>query len=64
MTRGIHTDDGDVVLGGLKLPERDIDGDASLALRLELVKHPCILERALARLGGFLLELLDGCRRD
>jgi hypothetical protein len=29
-------------------------------LSLELVKNPCVLEGALAQLGGFLLELLDG----
>ena len=43
-------DDGDIVLGGLELPEGDIDGDTTLALGLQLVKHPGVLERALARL--------------
>lgn len=52
-------DDGDIVLGGLELPESDIDGDTTLTLGLQLVKHPSILEGALAQLGGFLLELLD-----
>ena len=28
------------VLGGLELPEGDIDGDTTLTLSLELVKHP------------------------
>jgi hypothetical protein len=53
-------DDSDVVLGGLELPESDIDGDTTLALGLELVEHPGVLERGLAHLGSLLLELLDG----
>ena len=31
---------GDHVLGGLELPEGDIDGDTTLTLGLELVKNP------------------------
>jgi len=58
VTRGI--DDGEVELGGLKLPESDIDGDTSLTLGLELVQHPRVLEGTLTHIGGFLLELLDG----
>jgi hypothetical protein len=53
-------DDGDVVSGGLELPQGDVDGDTSLSLGLELVKNPCVLEGGLAQLGGFLLELFDG----
>merc|ERR1719507_503687 len=53
-------DDGDVVLGSLELPKSNVDGDATLALGLELVHDPGILEGALARLLGLLLELLDG----
>lgn len=53
------TDDGDVVLGGLELPESDIDGDTALALGLELVKNPGILEGALAELSGFLFATLS-----
>ena len=34
------TNDGDIVLGGLELPESDIDGDTTLTLSLELVKNP------------------------
>lgn len=52
--------DGDVVLGGLELPESNIDGDTTLSLGLELVKYPGIFERALSEFVGFLLELLDG----
>jgi len=52
-------DDGDIVPGGLELPEGNVDGDTALTLGLELVEHPCVLEGALAQLGGFLLELLD-----
>ena len=32
----------------------------SLTLGLQLVKNPGVLEGSLARLGGLLLELLDG----
>jgi len=56
----VLTDDGDVVLGGLELPEGDINGDTTLTLGLELVKDPCVLEGALAELSGLLLELLNG----
>jgi hypothetical protein len=52
--------DGDMVLGSLELPESDINGDTTLTLGLELVKNPSILERTLAKFGGFLLELLNG----
>jgi hypothetical protein len=41
-------------LGSLELPEGDIDGDTTLTLGLQLVEHPCVLEGALAKLGGFL----------
>jgi hypothetical protein len=57
MTGSIN--DGDIVLGGLELPESDINGDTTLTLGLELVKDPGVLEGTLAELGGFLLELLD-----
>ena len=42
-------DDGDVVLGSLELPESNVDGDATLALGLELVHDPGILEGALKK---------------
>ncbi|WRX33480.1 hypothetical protein QQP08_025967 [Theobroma cacao] len=48
-----------VVLGGLELPQGDIDGNTTLTLGLELVKHPSILERPLVHLSSFLLEPLD-----
>ena len=53
------TDDSDEVLGGLELPESDIDGDTTLALGLELVKNPGILEGALAELSGFLFAIVS-----
>merc|ERR1740123_372942 len=53
-------DDGDVVLGSLELPQSNVDGDATLPLGLQLVHDPRILEGALARLLGLLLELLNG----
>ena len=58
MSRGIN--DRHVVLGGLKLPESDVDGDTTLTLGLQLVQHPGVLEGSLAGLLGLLLELLDG----
>ena len=58
VSRGIN--DGEGVLGGLELPEGDIDGDTALALGLEVVKDPGVLEGSLSELGGLLLELLDG----
>ena len=58
MSGGIN--DRHVVLGGLKLPESDVDGDTTLTLGLQLVQHPGVLEGALAGLLGLLLELLDG----
>ena len=48
------TNDGDLILGGLELPEGNIDGDTTLTLGLELVKHPGVLEGALTKFGGFL----------
>lgn len=54
------TDDGDLILGGLELPESDIDGDTTLTLSLEFVKNPGVLERTLSELSSLLLELLDG----
>merc|ERR1719225_1666299 len=57
MSRSIN--DGDIVLGSLKLPESDVNGDTSLTLGLQLVKNPGVLERSLAGLGRLLLELLD-----
>ena len=58
MSRGVN--DGNIVLGSLKLPESDVDGDTTLTLSLQLVQHPGVLERTLAGLLGLLLELLDG----
>ena len=53
-------DDGVVVLGRLELPQGNVDGDTTLTLGLQFVEDPGVLERALAHLGGLLLELLDG----
>lgn len=50
-----HTNDGDIVLGSLELPEGNVDGDTTLTLGLELVKNPSVLEGTLAEFGGFLL---------
>jgi hypothetical protein len=53
--RGEHTDDGDIVLGSLELPEGNVDSNTTLTLSLQLVKDPSVLEGTLAELGGFLL---------
>lgn len=55
VTRGVN--DGNVVPRGFKLPEGNVDGDTTLTLGLQLVKHPSILEGALAELGSFLRKL-------
>jgi hypothetical protein len=58
MAGGIN--DSERVLGGLELPEGDIDGDTTLTLGLEVIKNPGVLEGTLTHLGSLLLELLDG----
>lgn len=55
MTRGVN--DSDSVLGGLELPESNVDGDTTFSLGLELVQNPGILEGSLSEFGGFLFEL-------
>ena len=57
MSRGVNNRED--VLRGLELPQSDIDGDTSFTLGFQLVKHPGVLERALAHLVSFFLELLD-----
>jgi len=52
--------DGEVELRGLELPQGNVDGDTTLAFCLQVVKHPCVLERRLSEFSSFLLELLDG----
>lgn len=47
-----HTNDGDIVLGSLELPQSNVDGDTTLTLGLELVKDPCVLEGTLTELSG------------
>ena len=57
-----HTDNSNVVLRSLELPEGDIDGDTTLALGLQFVEDPCVLEGTLAQLGGFLFDVVSvGC---
>ena len=58
VTRGVN--DSNHVLGGLELPEGDVDGDTTFTLGLELVKNPSVLEGTFTELGSLLLELLDG----
>ena len=42
VARGIN--DSDIVLGSLKLPESNVDGDATFTLGLQFVEDPCVLE--------------------
>jgi hypothetical protein len=49
-----HTNDGDVVLRCLELPQGNVDGDTTLALGLQFVEDPCVLEGTLTEFGGFL----------
>ncbi len=58
MSGGINH--SELVLGGLELPESDIDGDTTLTLSLQVIKNPGVLERRLAHFGSFLLILLNG----
>jgi hypothetical protein len=58
MARSIN--DGDVVLGGLELPESNINGDTTFTFGLELIKNPGVLERTLTEFSSFLLKLLNG----
>jgi len=51
--------DGEDSLGGLELPEGNIDGDTTLTLGLELVQNPGVLEGGLTHLLGLFLELSD-----
>lgn len=51
--------DGDIVLGGLELPESDIDGDTTFTFGLQLVQHPSILEGTLAEFSGFLWRFVS-----
>jgi len=53
-------DDSDFVLGGLELPESDIDGDTTFTLSLQFVEHPCVFEGRFAEFSSFLFELFDG----
>ena len=51
-------DDGHDELLGLELPEGDVDGYTTLALVLELVQDPCVLEGAFPELVRTLLVLV------
>ena len=52
VTGGIN--DGDLILGGLELPESNVNGDTTLTLSLEFVKNPGVLEGTLAELSSLL----------
>lgn len=44
--------DGDVVLGGLELPQGDVNSDATFTLSLQLVQHPGVFEGPLPHLAN------------
>ena len=52
VARGVN--DGDKVFWCLEFPKGNVDRDTALALSLELVEYPSILEGALAKFGSFL----------
>jgi len=52
VTRSVN--DGDIIPRSFELPESNVDCDTTFTLGLELVKHPGVLEGALAKFGGFL----------
>ena len=58
--RGIFTNDSNVVLRSLKLPQSNVNSDTTLTLCLQFVQNPGIFEGTLSEFGGFLLKLLDG----
>ena len=62
VTGGVN--DGNIVAGGLELPESDIDGDTTLTLGLQLVQHPGVLEGTFAQLGGFLEYMVRCCSEE
>ena len=59
VTMSGRVNDGHIELGSFKLPQSDVDGDAPLALGLQLVEDPGVLEGSLAGLGGLLLVAHD-----
>ena len=46
-----------IIFRGFELPKGDVDGDTALALGLELVEDPCVLEGTLSELGSFLYQI-------
>jgi hypothetical protein len=50
-------DDGEDGLGGLELPKGNVDGDTALALGLEFVENPGVLEGGLTHLFFFFFFL-------
>jgi hypothetical protein len=47
-------------LGPLELPQSNTDSDDAFTPGLQLVEHPCVIERILVRFSFFLLELFNG----
>ena len=49
----------EVVLGRLKLPQRNVNRDTTFTFSLQVVMDPRVLERALAKLLRLILDPLD-----
>jgi hypothetical protein len=64
LRRKVLLTNSDIVLGSLKLPEGNVDGDTTLTLGFQLVEDPCVLEGTLAEFGGFLERALAFCKRE
>jgi len=58
MAGGINN--GEDSLGGLEFPKGNVDGDTTIALSLQLVEYPSVLEGSLTSFVGLLFEALDG----
>ena len=58
VSRGI--DYRKAILGALKLPEGNVNGDPPFPFGSEVVQNPRVFERSLAHFSGFLFILFDG----
>ncbi|GAV62074.1 hypothetical protein CFOL_v3_05598, partial [Cephalotus follicularis] len=44
LARVVHDDDLSIILGGLKLPQGNVNSNTTLTLSLKFVQHPSILK--------------------
>ena len=52
----IYVDDGIVEFFSLEAPERDVDGDTSLAARLRTIHDEGVLEGKLSKISNFQIK--------